>query len=990
MATVASSPRMVGRDHDLAAMLAALESSSNGQPVTILVRGEAGIGKTRLLQEFHAAVAERSWDKPVVTATGQCLDLGPVGAAFGPVRRLLRDVWAEVGPDAFVAAAQSPAILATLGTLVPEVVVPDGAVTGGSEFVTEAIETLVENLSADHQLVLVLEDLHWADASTLALLKTLATTLRGGDVIVVLTYRSDDVDRFHPLRPVIAELERNRAVLRVELERLNPAEVMELAGGIASSASSQVGPDLADRSGGIPFLVEELLGLGDGELPDTLRDLLLSRYERLSDAARTVVRVASAGGVHVEHDVLLEVSGESAEVLDDALREAIEARVLVSDGDGYAFRHALTQEGVHDDLLASERIRFHTAYGEALERSRSGGGSVESAEIAFHWRLARDPRRALAATVAAFDEARARDDVFTILKLADSLADLWPQVPDADDVAGRGLWEVLAEATAASLRGDDPVRGVRLADEGLALCPVTARRTRARLLLLKRMQQYNAGIEGDPALLREAADLLADSDEQADEALLAQVLSHTIAFGEGTGQDAAAVMQRALEMVHRSGSADDVVRVIMAHASNLIQEGRVLEGVEVQSQVASLPVGPLAKFTAVTYEMDSWCYLGEYDRSIDRGEAAIEELKEAGLERSIGAEVAANLIEATIAAGRPARALELLPRSLQLTRGAPWISYLGRLMAAHHAWNDNVDGAAEMRALGPAEVRAADAEERAGWARVDAERLLGEAIDAASAQDRNQLTAQALSAVALLTRPETEMWFYLLPIIPAAARAVGAGRRHHVPVDPALEAGLADLLASLPDYPIATAWTALAGAELGGADPAAPEAVPGWQAAVAALEEVRAPVWYLPYAHYRLAEALIAHGDRDAAVGSLQFAAEFPAERGVAIVSRWARELAARAGLTMTPAGHTRAGTSSHPTGIDSLTAREQQVLALLAEGLSNPEIGRQLFISPKTVSVHVSAIFGKTGTGSRAEAAAYFVAHRAPTHHTTDVRRTS
>ncbi|NLG23158.1 MAG: AAA family ATPase [Actinomycetales bacterium] len=977
MATVASNPRMVGRDQDLAAMVGALETAGRGQPVSILVRGEAGIGKTRLLQEFNAKVADlaAAWDKPVVMATGQCLDLGPVGAAFAPVRRLLRDVWTAVGPEAFSAAAQSPAILATLATLVPEVTVPEGGVAGRSEFVTEAIETLVENLSVDHHLVLALEDLHWADASTLALLKTLATTLRGRDVTVVLTYRSDDVDRFHPLRPVLAELERNRAVVRVDLERLNPGEVMELAGGIAHSAHVQ--PDLAERSGGIPFLVEELLGLGEGELPETLRDLVLSRYERLSDATRTVVRVASAGGVHVEHEVLHEVSGESAEALDDALREAVEARVLVSDGDGYTFRHALTQEGVHDDLLASERIRYHTAYGEVLERRREGGAVVEAAEIAFHWRLARDPRRALVATVAAFDEARARDESFTIEELAEAIADLWPQVPDADDLAGRGLWEVLTEACAAVLRGgNDPAKGVRLADEGLALCPATERRTRARLLMLKRVQQFNAGMHGDPALLEAAEQLLVDSEEPADEAVLAQVLATRIALGEDAGEDTAEVMNRALEMVHRSGSADDVVRVIMSNASNLIHEGRVLEGLEVQSQVASLPVAPVAKFMAVTYELDTWCFLGDYDRSIARGEAAIEALKEAGVERSIGAEVMANVIESCVAGGRPARALELLPRALQLMTAAPWLSFIGRSMAAHHAWNDEPQSVGEMQRLGPPEVRAADAEERAGWARVEAEHLLNLAADAASTAERDELTVRALSEVGLLAHPATEIPVFLLAAIPAAARAVAAGRRHHIPVDPALENELASMLGTLPDYAIAAAWQALADAELAAVDAAAPEAANEWARTVTVLQEVSAPVWYLPYAHFRLAEALIATGDRDGAVGPLQFAAEFPAERGVGIVNRWARELGARAGLTASSDGHVRSHSNGLPTGIESLTAREQQVFALLAEGLSNPEIGKQLFISPKTVSVHVSAIFGKTGTGSRAEAAAYFVAH--------------
>lgn len=981
MSQVASSAKMVGRDAELATLLGAFDQARDGHPATVVVRGEAGIGKTRLLHEFleRADRRARPGDLPVIVGRGQCVDLGPVGAPFAPMRRVLRDVWSAVGQESFAMAARSPVIMATLGTLVPEADVPDGVVPGGPDVVAEAIETLIESLSVEHHLVLVLEDLHWADPSTLALLKTLATTLRGEHVMLLVTYRSDDVDRFHPLRPVIAELERNRGVVRVDLARLTPRQVEEQASGITGGAASAV--DLAERSGGIPFLVEELLGLQEGELPETLRDLVLSRYERLPDSAKGIVRVAAAGGVHVEHDVLLEVCTESADEVDDALREAIDARVLVGLGDGYAFRHALTQEAVHDDLLASERARFHAAYGSVLEQRRQRGDAVDATELAYHWKLARDPRRALAATVMAFDETKVHE-AGTTFQLAEEIADLWPQVPDAQAVAGRGLWKVYLQAC-SSLDTPLTARGIRFADEGLAHCPPEERHDRAHLLFHKRMFQYEDGTQSDPTLLREAEELLTGSNDPSDLGLLSRIIGSGVSILERTGADQEARLDLALDLAERSGSAAKLAEAALQRASYLMQQARMPEALEVQSGVADVDLDPYHQARLATFDMSCHIFLGHYDLAIARGEEMLGRLRGAGLERSRGMSVATNLMEAAIGGGRPALALDLLPRTLQLVKSPVWLSYVARCVTALHAWDDNPEGVAEMSQLGAPEVRRVDLEERAGWVLVDTERLLGKVVDASTEEDRAALVATTLKDLEFLTAFEDDLSYFTLPLAPAAARAVAAAHRHGVPVEATLAAAVERLIATPRDYPIAGVWRALAHAELTSVDPGTPEAVAAWRTAVAELESLSGPVWYLPYANYRLGEALIAAGDREAALVPLRTAAEVPPDRGVRIVSRWARELAERAGMVLPGAAPRGVGDGGNrhggEDGLESLTAREKQVLALVAEGLSNPEIGKRLFISPKTVSVHVSAMFGKTGTRTRSEAAAYY-ASRATT----------
>ena len=293
--------------------------------------------------------------------------------------------------------------------------------------------------------MVTIEDLHWADRSTRAFLVYLASSLCRERVLVVTTYRPDELHRRHPLRPLLAELERDARARRVELKPLTRAELAEQLNDILGSAP---GEDLLSRlfarSEGNPLFAEELLAAGTdgrGSLPPTLRDALMLRIERLSrrragDAAR-----ARGGPAAGPRDRSPRPPAIDPRALRDALREAVAAQLVVADEEGrYAFRHALLREVVVDDLLPGERAELHLALARALERRAEGlpahGGAHLAAGIAHHYLASGDQPRALAASVRAAEAAEAVHANGEAAALYSRALQLWDRVADAEALAG--------------------------------------------------------------------------------------------------------------------------------------------------------------------------------------------------------------------------------------------------------------------------------------------------------------------------------------------------------------------------------------------------------------------------------------------------------------------------------------------------------------------------------------------------------------------------
>src|SRR4051812_12623278 len=408
------SPVFIGREAELATLTAALDAAVGGDPAVVLLSGEAGVGKTRLVEE----AAERASEAGAGGGAGSCIEMGGGRPAVGPpppaVRPLplahaSRSLMRATSPeelDEFIGPARSE-----LGQVLPDLD-PDGALgraplgEGGTARLLELVVGVIERLAADRPLMFVIEDLHWADRSTLDLVALLVRVLHGARVLVVVSFRSDELHRSHPLRPLVTGWERVRAVQRIELPRLGRAEVaQQLEAILGAPPSARLVDQVHERSEGNAFLVEEILGAVQGgadpdQLPLSLRDVLLARVERLDPSTQRLLRIAAAGGRAVSDRLLAAVAGLEEAELDAALREAVEHHVLVVDDTerGYVFRHALTRDAIYGDTLPRERVKIHTAYGEALsaDPALAGGNVAVAAALAPHWRGGPPPPRGAA------------------------------------------------------------------------------------------------------------------------------------------------------------------------------------------------------------------------------------------------------------------------------------------------------------------------------------------------------------------------------------------------------------------------------------------------------------------------------------------------------------------------------------------------------------------------------------------------------------------
>ncbi|MEZ5093998.1 AAA family ATPase [Nocardioides sp.] len=394
------SATLVGREAEIEQLCDSLALGANHVPErhAVLLAGDAGVGKTRLLTELRDRAQVQGWR----VVAGHCLDFADAALPYLPFTEVL-DRLDQEAPEAVAAALEEhPA----LGRLQPGRRVAGSASEGAVEprALLEAVHALLERAAADRPLLLVVEDLHWADRSTLDLLSFLFARPFDAPVAIVASYRSDDLHRRHPLRPQVAGWARLRHLDRLQLEPLPGADVRRLVRLLHPDPmpAAEVAA-IVDRADGNAFFVEELVGAAGRALPEDLAGVLMVRVDRLDGPGREVVRAAAAAGRRVAHDLLAEATGLDQVALDQGLREAVDGNVLVPvRGDSYSFRHALLGEATYDDLLPGERVRLHTAYARALGSGRFRGAA---AELARHARLAGDLDTALRAGVEAGDEA---------------------------------------------------------------------------------------------------------------------------------------------------------------------------------------------------------------------------------------------------------------------------------------------------------------------------------------------------------------------------------------------------------------------------------------------------------------------------------------------------------------------------------------------------------------------------------------------------------
>jgi len=975
-----TSTRFVGRQAELAELGALLDEAAEGRAHLAFVTGESGVGKTRLVDEF----ARRAKDAGARVLSGDCVELSggelpyaPIVSALRPLVRASDPILAELGAPGTVLAR----LLAGAAGDADDASAVEQT-TQAQLF--EALLGLLDRLGEVQLLVLVVEDVHWADRSTRDFLIFLSRAMCRERVLVLVTYRSDELHRRHPLLPVVSELDRTERAVRIPLE---PFTRDELAAQLEDILGEPPGTDLLDRlearSEGNPLFAEELLAAGQdgrGEVPPTLRDALMLRVEALGEQAQEVLRIVAAAG-RVDHEVLQAVSGVEPPTLRAALREAVGQRLLVVDEDGrYAFRHALLREAVQDDLLPGEQTELHTRLAEALEERMTDALDLQS-EVAHHWAAAGDRERGLKAAVRAARSAERVHANGEAAALLERALELWDRVADPEPLAGGDHVDLLTRAAIHHGLSSNHPRMRTLLRKALAELDVQAEPTRAaRVLERLAKAEWDLG-ESEAALARldDALDLLPADEPCVERAIVLAGKAMGLMLG-GRYADSIERCREAIAIAREVGAEQPEISALNTLGVCLGAVGDIDGGEQALRQSLALArrSGRLNEIARGYVNLTDTLFLaGRLEQARDLANAGVAELERIRPNRWLSV----SLSEIEFQLGNWARADELLAIEESALRfGTGRVMVLIRQGEQALARGD-VDAA--IAALEDARERARTSIEPQWHGPIAA--LLAQAYrrlrrwdDARAAIDAGlERIHKATEDVGRLTR------------VAAAGVAVEADRAEHAralgrddeAADAAARAGrLVQIARDVVKGPIrgmvlARGHVADAEAELlrakGRPDPAM------YAAAAERWEEV-GRVYDAALARRREAEALAAAGERDRAAEAAARAREVAVRLG----ARWLTEeldlLARRARLRVVAEddGDGAAPPAAEPAADElGLTPRERDVLALLAEGRTNREIGEALYMAEKTASVHVSRILAKLDVRSRTEAAA--VAHR-------------
>ncbi len=986
---------MVGRDSELTRLLGLLDDAAAGRPAHALIGGDAGVGKTRLVSELAARAADRGF----VVLSGRCAELGD-SIPYLPLADALRE--GSTGPAAGP-LGDALAARPVLTRLLPDrEAVPAAAseISGlAQQQLFGAVLGLLAELAAASPVLLILEDLHWADRSTRDLVTFLSRVLHRERVAVVATYRTDDLHRRHPLRPVVAELLRLPSVTAIELGPLGYAEMEDhltaLAAGPLDAANLH---RMVARAEGNPYYAEELLAavgeagspvpagtvsvsadresvsIGGDVLPSGLAALLLGRVERLSGPAQQVLRAAAVAGRQAEDDIVQAAAGLAAAEYDDALRECVAQQLLVTDREGrYAFRHALLREAVYADLLPGERTRLHARFAELLaDEARLAAVPGSAAELAYHCLASHDITGAFAASVRAGQEADRLAAPAEAHRHYDVALSLWERVSEPEKLAGQDRYTLAFFSANRAASSGDVARAVQQLRRILdfldaAADPALACRAHERLAYY--LLEVEAPAEAEAAA-RAAVEVLPADPPSWQYARALGTHAQTLMYvGDEDGAARRAEQARAAA---RAANAPWV------EADALVTMGLLAER-------RGEPEEAIDLFTEAYRQARANSMLGVELR-------AAFQLSRSQLERGDLAEAAATAHEGFSQA--EAAGLALAPYGLDLQ----YTHYLAHYQDGcwDHAqeladgFGVRVGTAAEARLsamalfLDVARGSPAVAERRAWlepfWPADGFGAYIARGLLAEHALWRGD-TASALAEVAaILAEQNADQEGYAPPVIRIAAVGLAArgdrAQQARAAGDEAAaqaEVTAAGVLieaaregAAYPQRPKfvlgvdGRGWLARAEAEWGRVqghnDPQA------WQLVVDTFSP--AFVYETARSRWRLAEALTEAGQRAEAEQEWSQAVQVADELAATPLRSALADLGRRARLG-------RQASGGAPGVLSGLTSREREVLRLLVAGRSNREIAAALFIAPKTASVHVSNILGKLGAASRTEAAA-------------------
>jgi DNA-binding NarL/FixJ family response regulator len=973
----------VGRRAELAEVGAAWREVCLGQAAGILISGEAGVGKSRLVAECVEPVLA---DGGQVLA-GACVRVSTGGLPYGPLldalRRLLQDRGAVSLGALFGPSFADLDQLLHVGDLVSRA--PSGLSPGlrqGQLF--ETFLALLAKLAHDAPLMLVIEDIHWAEQSTLDLLSFLAVALRRERVLLLVTYRDDEPTR-GPLPSALLELFRGTFMTRLAVSPFDTPDLTELLGQLAGAPLCPEAVErIVDLSGGNAFFAEELLSASTmdptGPVPAQVRDVVLLRIAALSRDAQDLVRHAAVVGRRISHALLGAVSDLADVALLTALRELVASHILVMDTEaGYRFQHALTQEAVYSDLLPGERGTLHGLVATALSENpylREGPRSTTTAVIAHHWQAAGNPARALTAVVAA---GRAASEVHGYnegLQYFRRALTLWDEVVDTG-AAGIDRPDLLAAAAKCAHYAGHDDEAVRLIGEALATSG--HHDVVRRALMQEALGCYLSRSDGARALdaYTEAHRLLVGSDATSERCRVTASLAQALSI-RGMYADSAPYWEETLALARTAGCRREEALGLRTSGWHLAMHGEPVRGIARIREALRVAAGE-GDLEGVSATYNHLClaldFVGRSAECLATAEEALRWSSEAGvfftpmldmldsivlvlfrLGRWRHAEEVAGRLYATHGAAR-AIMTAVVSAELAAARGDPELAGRHLRLAGEMLEGDDdplnhglAHAAAAARALWLGNHRTARAEVRQG-------------LDIVVSRGDDQ---QAVALCALGLRVEAD------EVERRRARGVlGSGDD----VWPRAEELLAQARAlwrgmgpRQVSFPEAAVEAATAEAEFARLTESAPAAA--WADIAAGWEQLARP-YPAAYARWREAEALVGARDvRGAAV--LRRAHAVARDLGARALARETTALALRARIDL--GAPDAAPPPAAPNPFD-LTERELQVLGLLKVGRRNREIARTLYISESTASVHVSNILTKLDAKNRVEAAA--VAHR-------------
>ena len=970
---------LFARESELATLREALVQAASGRPAAVIVSGDAGVGKSRLLHEFTSTAGGDAF-----VVAGHCLDTAdsalpylPFAEAVGALSRLrpeLVDRYRGLRTLLPGQAQDSEGELGRLGLF-------------------EDLHAALADLAAERPLALFIEDLHWADRSSRELLVFLISRLVGQRVLLVGTYRSDALHRSHPLRALLAELVRLPAVQRLHLDPFPPEVSLSFVRALNTGLDEETATKIAAASEGNAFLAEELAAAETHTVTFELAEVLLARTERLPDTAKQVVRLASAIGRVFTYErlnaavwSLLDETGIKHErELDQALRAAISHGIVVQKSDDlYAFRHALLREALYSDLLPGERSRYHHRIAESLAGDRSPGAA---AELAHHACESSDLATGLAASVQAADEAHDLAAPAEALLHLERALRIFDSVDESDRPAGATELELTMAAAAQAEACGEFKRALSYSSEAVALAD-RADDTVQAAACRRRYANHLMVIEGYEEeahrVAREAWELVKDDRPHATkawvQAVLARLNLRRPRLGAEWAHRAVATADAVEEMGPRPASGGDASgskpgghlaakadALVTLAAAGIRQGGPLEESLRLADEALGMVEGTGWHEVEMRARFNTGVWFIENARiaeALERFDAGMSRAAQTGYKwSSYGTETAVRQVicnfllgewDAAEAAGEMASSV--VP-GLVMTRLAAAVLLVDvargrfdvadrRLAYLSDRWQ--LDG--QVLALaGLSGIELDRWRGRPGEAVATAERTVARI----SSIDDYHLAGVSVCAVGVGAAADLARTARRDGDDQAAAAAVEAGRRLAETCRSFLETGR-PLSGTLG--PEGRAWLVQLAAEearLAG------EIDPGrW------YEVYEAFSYGEPYrracAQWRAAEALLERGEG----GHRAEAASRLAE-----AARTAAELGAKPLLAEVTALSERARLGAPGRDGTPLTPRELEVLRLVARGLTNRQIGARLYISEKTVSVHLSRAMSKLEVSNRAEA---------------------